>query len=465
MPLFKKRPEAYESCDVLFLYEIKNREIENLCLLKYELERKGYSVKILPEFESFFVHHKPIDAKLVVVGQYYNKRFQYYASSHSLVTEKILNLMWEQVFINQDENNSNTLFSIEEWGRSASHIAWGTNMRDRLLNEWKCDPSHVFMTGHMTLDFLRGSLVRYYDSRENLFRSFGIPTDKKVHLFISSLVYADVDMRALKRSPFGNNMDELLQHKKMCSDTRRELLVWFEKMLEADEDSVIIYRPHPEEKGDEYLFDLAKRQKRFLIIREKSVKQWIIACDKIYTWTSTSILEVIASGKDFNVLRPLPIPYKNDIVLYSDMSPITTFEEFRENFSSDIHKDKGSLYKSLEQYYFIPEQKYSYELICDAIEKILAGDEYRMIPPLKNQLLKWYYPERIKNVIKRLVARSKLFERFHRSNLLKTSLFRECVDDIFYVKEKLQKNHTSEEEIAQITDRIKNAISSDCVSE
>ena len=33
--------------DFLFLYEVKNRELESLCLLKYELERRGYSVAIV----------------------------------------------------------------------------------------------------------------------------------------------------------------------------------------------------------------------------------------------------------------------------------------------------------------------------------------------------------------------------------------------------------------------------------
>lgn len=36
-----------EELDFLFIYEHKVRELENLCLLKYELDRRGYRVKIV----------------------------------------------------------------------------------------------------------------------------------------------------------------------------------------------------------------------------------------------------------------------------------------------------------------------------------------------------------------------------------------------------------------------------------
>ena len=458
MGLFKKQKKS-ESCDVLLQYEIKSREIENLCLLKYELEKRGYSVKIIMQIESFFFYHPPIDAKLVVVPEYYGKRMQHYIASHTFTTEKILNMMWEQVFNSNEENNKDTIHAIVDWARDASHIAWGTNMRDRQIYEWGCDPSHVFMTGHLTLDFLRMPLISYYDSKENLFTEFGIPMDKKAHLFISSLAYADADIRLLRSSNVEKNDENLMKYKKLCADTRKEILTWFEKILDMDEDSVIIYRPHPEEKGNDALYELAKRQNRFFIIRDKSVKQWIIACDKIYTWMSTSITEIIASGKDFNVLRPIMIPQKYDIKMFSEIEHISTFDEFQEDYFSNTHQDKSAIINSLKKYYYIPQEKFTYELVCDAIEQILKDDEYKIVPPLENDLLRWYYPERIKNVIKRMVAHSKLCQAISKSNLWKSTKFRELIDDIFYIKDKIKRNATSEEEISEIMEKIEKALS------
>ena len=36
-----------EKLDFLFVYEHKVRELENLCLLKYELDKRGYKTKII----------------------------------------------------------------------------------------------------------------------------------------------------------------------------------------------------------------------------------------------------------------------------------------------------------------------------------------------------------------------------------------------------------------------------------
>ena len=68
MNIFTKKSAGSvgESCDVLLTYETRNREIENLCLLKVELEKRGYSVKIRMQYDTFFRHHRPINARLVV---------------------------------------------------------------------------------------------------------------------------------------------------------------------------------------------------------------------------------------------------------------------------------------------------------------------------------------------------------------------------------------------------------------
>ncbi len=455
----KKVKNDIAPCDVLLTYEIKNREIENLCLIKYELERRGYSVQFRMQYESFFTYRPPIQAKVVVVPGYYRERHQFYASSHTVSTDRILNMQWEQVRSSRDEKSKDTLFAIKDWGRKASHIAWGSHMQNRLINEWKCDPSHVFMTGHLTFDFFRSPLTNYYLSRNELLAGYGIPAEKKVHLFISSLAYADVDMRKIRNSSMGDTVEEVLEYKKLCKGTRSELIRWFETALSIDEDSVIVYRPHPEEKGDEELFSLERRQSRFRVIKDRSVKQWILACDRVYTWKSTSVIEVIAAKKEFILLRPIPIPLKNDIELFQDVEHVTTFEEFSRVFSADeVTMNAKFISDQIDENYYFPEDKFSYELVCDAIEKIMQGEEYKIYPPLKNELLHWYDPERLKNLIKRFIRNSKLCESIHNNHRIRNNYIKEIIDDIFYVKEKIQKNYTSDEEVSEIVNRIKEAM-------
>lgn len=37
----------HEKSGFPILYEVKNRELENICLLKYEIEKRGYSTEII----------------------------------------------------------------------------------------------------------------------------------------------------------------------------------------------------------------------------------------------------------------------------------------------------------------------------------------------------------------------------------------------------------------------------------
>ena len=44
MTVTMKKP--IQEVDFLIIYEHKVRELENMCLIKYELERRGYTVEI-----------------------------------------------------------------------------------------------------------------------------------------------------------------------------------------------------------------------------------------------------------------------------------------------------------------------------------------------------------------------------------------------------------------------------------
>ena len=80
------------------------------------------------------------------------------------------------------------LASIKPWGRSAVHLAWGEQMHNRLVYQWGVKERNVPVTGHVTLDYLRKPLSNFFLGRDELFEKYRIPKDKRVHLFISSLV-------------------------------------------------------------------------------------------------------------------------------------------------------------------------------------------------------------------------------------------------------------------------------------
>ncbi len=440
--------------DILLTYETKNREVENLCLIKRELERRGYNVGMCMQYDTYFKTPEPVEAEVIAIPAYYRPRAKFYTSSHLNVTKKIVNLRWEQVFNNLSEDDPNTLCSIKDWGRDAVHISWGARPSEMMTDLYGVPEDHVKLCGHTTLDYLRGNLRNYFDSRETLFARYDIPADKRVNLFISSLTLTTMHSHVIKNSTNAEQAYAVNRMVDVAKTTQKEIVSWFEKILEEKEDDIIVYRPHPEERSSAILRELAERQPRFRVISEESVKQWILACDKIYSWVSTSIAEVYAAGKGCTILRPVEIPYENVMKIYNGAEYVDNYEDFREAFIAEDQK-LGIDESLISRYYYIDENKYSYELVCDAIEEVYKDDKYLLAEPLPNPFGKTVFNgERIKNFIKRMAAGSKLANYINKKDLFPNSKFRYLLDDVIYVREKLKKNCATDEEIADIIKKI-----------
>ena len=439
--------------DVLLTYEIKNREIENICLLKYELERRGYSVGICMQYNTFFEVPEPIEAEVVVIPGYYRPRAIFYTSSHLVKTKKIVNLRWEQVATNEEENDIGTLCSIKKWGYDAVHIAWGIHAVEKMVKEWGVPPKNVKLTGHIGLDFLRGNLCNYFENKESILKKYNVPINKRINLFISSLVFGTYPAYVIKNSTV--NKDPNFNNKRVQEsvETQKTLLSWFEKVLEEYKEDVIIYRPHPEEKNNTILKNLAAKQPRFFVISEESVKQWILVSDKIYTWLSTSVAEVYSAGKGCSILRPIEVAYENDMCIYNGAEFIDNYETFKKEFEQK-HQTFSLKEEMIKKHYYINENKYSYELVCDVIEDVYKNEKYLLKKPLDNPFSGLINIERIKNWIKRIISKSKVCNMIYNKKLFPNSKFRYFLDDVIYVREKIKKNYVTPDEINNIIKKI-----------
>ncbi len=448
-----------KKCDVLITYEIKNREIENLCLIKRELERRGYSVEMCMQYATYFEVPEPIDAKVIVIPAYYRPRAKYYTASHLVKTKKIVNMRWEQIVGNAVDSKSNSLYAIKDWGKEATHISWGKDSFDTMTEEWGVSESHVRICGHVTLDYLRPQLRSFFYDKDTLFKKYNIPSDVRTHLYISSFSLAGMHSRVVKHAQTDEFSDVISQSVIATANSQKTTIEWLERILSETEDDIIIYRPHPEEKNNEQLIALQKRCPRFRVISDETVKQWIVACDKIYTWVSTSIAEIYASGKSCAILRPTEVPYDIEMTIYNGSKSIIDYDEFKKVFLSDESVPFPIEESKIRHYYDIAPDRYSFERVCDVIEEVYKDDSYCLSQPLENPFGKTVFNKyRFENAIKRYLAKSKLMNYVQKKDWFKNTKFRENLDDVFYVRDKLKKNYVSDEEIAQIIARIDKAL-------
>ena len=118
---------------------------------------------------------------------------------------------------------------------------------------------------------------------------------------------------------------------------------------------------------------------------------------------------------------------------------------------------------TITNYYRIDKNNYSYLLACDVIEKVLNDDYYNLDVPLTNPFRKGgiFNKHRIGNYIKRRVASSSLMYKIHKGSSFQNTKFRELLDNVFYVKEKFERNYVPDDEIAEIIHRIDSVMNSE----
>jgi surface carbohydrate biosynthesis protein len=314
--------------DFLFVYETKNREFEGICLLKYELERRGYSVAVVETWWTMQHLHRSISASVVVAFALYNDAQIRFACSFGRDYKTIVNLQWEQIYTNADEENLETLYHVSGRARDMIHIAWGPFTVDKLVNLCSVPAQNVKMTGHIAMDFIKPRFRGYYMEREELLQSYHISVNTKLLLFISSFSYISLPDAILGNDVYQNTGVSGWDFKEVSILSQKTLFQWLEDVLPRHPECTFIYRPHPAEIDNPELQKIERNILNFRVIRDYSVKQWITVADKVYTWYSTSAADAIFCRKSFEILRPVELPHNMELVLYNGGRFITTLQDF-----------------------------------------------------------------------------------------------------------------------------------------
>ena len=110
--------------DFLLMYEHKVRELDNLCLLKYELDRRGYRTKILyaNDYELVKSRTPMYRTKVLVIGYCYTSSSIRDYASYRIKFDKVINLQWEQVTTNEQEKDSGSFRNLSGLAKAIVHM-------------------------------------------------------------------------------------------------------------------------------------------------------------------------------------------------------------------------------------------------------------------------------------------------------------------------------------------------------
>lgn len=382
--------------DILFVYETKVRELESICLLKGELERRGYTTAILNTWNEIGQKKPKYRAKVVVSPSMYDNGIFDFVKDLCGEVPKLVNLQWEQIGPVGDEKKPDAWYILKGMAKQCVHICWGPATYERLLTRANIDEEHLSITGQMAMDFCRPEYRSYYREKEDVFGEYGIPIDKEANLFISSFSYVNLPDTLVKESLF-SEVDQLIH---TSCESFKGMLVWFERFLQRNPEQIMIYRPHPSEAKNPKLTSIAQAYPdRFFIINDMSVKQWIAVADRVYTWYSTASAEAYAFGKPVAVLRPYPMPADLETALLRNVQKIETYEDFEKTLENGCCQ---TLTKEDFSRYYRYDNVPAYIRVADTIEKVYKNDKYFIVDdrPQKKVTLK----QKVKELLHKMVT-------------------------------------------------------------
>ena len=452
-----------EELDFLFIYEHKVRELENLCLMKYELDRRGYRTRIayIDDAENALAVKPKYHTRVLCTMACYRDRTLRWHTKNFVIFDKVIDLQWENIVYPKDEHRENAFKNYSGVGKEVVRVSWGKQNADRLLEAAHMDPRKVKIVGHVGMDFLRKPLSNYYISREKLFAKYQIPDGKKVILFASPY-YGDNLSQSYIRDMCLRFGDDWVNYYRFMCDSQHIVLDWMEKLCQNDPDLFIIFRPHPGQPS-EMAEKIEKSCNNFRIIGDKSVKQWIITCDKIYTGNSSVVVESFFARKMCQLLFPIPVTEGFELKLISDSRKITSMEEFE----ASVYSDKEQFptpQSSIEEIYMVDWEKPSFIRFADMAEEVLESDFYRLTKEQLKGYRKRSASARLIKMISQITPAYQIYLKMLDCTSLKWGFLenqRRKRQRAYDIEQQKKNELTSEQEIADIIGRIKTALESE----
>ena len=359
--------------DFLFVYEVKNRELENITLLAAELQRRGFSVAFLNTWECLNFKFEDYDAEVVVVSACYTTDTYKFFTRHACKFRKVVNLQWEQVLRNgYAEADGATSWDFSGEALVTRHICWGENTKKRLMAKYNVADEFLKICGYISLDFYRDEFRSFIKSKDELYSEFGLDTNKATSLFISSFAIATMPKENMGTAP-GDFNEVFVQN---TIDSQKAVLDWFGKACREYPDHQFIYRAHPSESDNPVLLKLSEEIPNFFYISKYPVKHWIVNCDKIYNWTSTSAAEVYAAGKQAFILEPVPVDHRVTYPFFEGGETVKTYEEFKATVEMDLNVPNQPLDTAKFSECYMQTETPVYKNLCDVLVETFHSTSY-----------------------------------------------------------------------------------------
>lgn len=368
----------FRNIDIAICYEVVQREYAFYYLLKLELEKRGYSVKMFNNFWVDYWKRSFFKPKMIICSGMRSDDELVYNITFRGKSFKLFNLCCEQIIGKSEEKDF--YYRPKESALDAYHVCWGPAAYKRATEKWGVNAEQLIKVGAIQFDFLKGELKNIYMSKKELASKFHLDAEKKWILFNSNFYDALLEDRNL----WDAEREAVLQSQ---YESFFSIVKWWKKFLPNYPDYLIIYRPHPSIfHTAKCLEELQLQYDNFVIIRDLSVQQWCLAADLVNIWNSTSAVDAYFSGTPTIGLGDLSGAKEigeNDEIL-DESTYIHTYDEYVEAITNqELWKHHRVLdFDIYEAFYGYTGDSYVYLRMCDEIERVFEnGKSIKRIRP------------------------------------------------------------------------------------
>lgn len=298
--------------DAIYLYEHVDRELDVACAVKSIAEsRYGITVELVQHPLGSLMPGSDLDrVRPRVVALPHCYRSAVYTPYLLDWPEAVyVNLMWEQIFY-----KGNNMAKIPHGAFALNHVlhlVWGEFAAD-YLQEAGVPRGNIVVNGHPAYKLYDEPYRRYYIQRRELAQKHGFDLNKRWVFFPENYnwaFYSDVALQGFIQ--LGQKPEDVYAMRDFCRDSLDDTIRWCAALARTGQTEIIV-RPRPATPLEEFKAAVHRIEPdipiQMHIIKDESIREWILASDVVVSSYSTSLIEAAVAGKPAYILEPYPIP-------------------------------------------------------------------------------------------------------------------------------------------------------------
>lgn len=326
--------------DIVWFIEHISRELDVAVAVSVLLNKKYHkSIKIVPlSSVSVFKEFKPA---IVLLPFCYSIKDITLKKCLKYWSEAVfINLSWEQIFYkaNLEYKTPRDLFAK----KFVYHHAWSLK-RKKFLMEKGIPENKIFVNGHPAYRLYGAPYRKVFITKKGLAKILGLDYRKKWLFFpenYSWYFYSEYNIKEIIKQ--GQSAEVISAMRKYCGEALLEVLDWLNQAIGKYGDKFeFILRPRPAFSLEYFKNKVEKLypqiSPKLHLIKDYSVREWILASDIVISSFSTSLIEAAIAQKPVYMLDPVSIPQELKAKWYDLLPKLKSVKNF-----FDILRKEGS---------------------------------------------------------------------------------------------------------------------------